>query len=55
MGIIHPNASSTHCYKSNYRIVIVNAPRINTTTTHTFLCWWEEMGTEGGLNSYGSL
>jgi hypothetical protein len=55
MGIIHAYASSTHCYKSNNRILINNTSRVNATTTHTFLCRWEKMGTEGGLNSYASL
>lgn len=49
MGIIHANASSTHCYKSNNHILIDNTPRVNAATTHTFLCRWKEMGTEGGL------
>ena len=55
MGIIRAYASSTHCYKSNKRILISDTPRVNAATTHTFLCWWEEMGPEGGLNLYASL
>jgi hypothetical protein len=55
MGIIDAHASSTHCHKSNKRIFINDTPRVNAATTHTFLCRWEEMGPEGGLNSYASF
>ena len=55
MEIIYAYASSTHCYKSNKCILINDTPRVNTAATHTFLCRWEEMGPEGGLNSYASF